>query len=302
MSEGASLVEARPSSLRVWMAAIRPATLTAALAPVGVGSALAAADGVFRPLVAAAALLGAMLIQIGTNLHNDYADFEKGADTEERLGQARATQRGWLTPMQVALAAALVALLAMAVGVYLVSIGGWPIVVIGLCSLLCGWAYTGGPFPLGYVGLGDVFVLVFFGGVAVCGTYYVQALTWSTSALWASIPVGALATAILVINNLRDRHTDAEAGKRTLVVRFGERFGRAEYLVMLVVAYLIPPLAWALGFGQAGWMLSWLSAPVAWMELRTLSRSDGAALNPLLGRTARLGLLYGILFSIGALL
>jgi len=302
MSDGLSLLEGRPSTLRVWLAAIRPATLTAALVPVGVGSALAAADGAFRPWVAAAALLGAMLIQIGTNLHNDYSDFEKGADTADRLGQARATQRGWLTPTQVAFAAGLVALLAMAVGVYLVTIGGWPIVVIGLSSLLCAWAYTGGPKPLGYVGLGDVFVLVFFGGVAVCGTYYVQALEWSAAALWASVPVGTLATAILVVNNLRDRHTDALAGKRTLVVRFGERFGRAEYTLMLAVAYVIPPLAWALNVGHAGWMLSWLSAPLAWVELRAVARSDGASLNPLLGRTARLGLVYGLLLAVGALL
>ena len=217
----------KPSASKVWLAAIRPATLTAAVGPVAVGTGLAAADHQFSAAPALAALVGAMLIQVATNLHNDYEDFVRGADTDDRLGAPRATQRGWLNARQIITAAIAAAILAVLVGIYLVWVAGWPIVAIGLGSLLCGFAYTGGPAPLGYLGLGDLFVFIFFGVVAVTGSYYVQALTVTSSVLIASTGVGALATAILVVNNLRDRHTDKGAGKRTLAVRLGQRFGRA---------------------------------------------------------------------------
>ncbi len=290
------------STPTIWLAAIRPATLTAGVAPVLVGTALAFSDGVFHPWPALAALAGALLIQIGTNLFNDYADFEKGADTEERIGPARAVQKGWLTAHQVAAASAVAFAAAVAVGVYLVMVAGWPIVVLGLASVACGVLYTGGPRPLGYVGLGDVFVLAFFGVAAVCGTYYVQALTVSAAAVLCSLAVGALATAILVVNNLRDRFTDAKAGKRTLAVRFGARFARAEYVVLVAGAYAAVVAGWASGIGGAGWLLALLSAPLAVAEVRGVLASDGPALNAHLGGTARLGIVFGGLLALGAVL
>lgn len=291
-----------PSTPAVWMAAIRPATLTAGAAPVIVGTALAIADGVFAWLPALAALAGALLIQIGTNLFNDYADFKKGADTEERLGPARATQRGWLSPRQVATGSAIAFLAAILVGTYLITVGGWPIVAIGLTSVACGVLYTGGPYPLAYVGLGDVFVLIFFGVVAVCGTYWVQALTLTSAVVAASVGVGLLATAILVVNNLRDRFTDAKAGKRTLVVRFGATFARGEYVGLVVGAYGLLIGLVSVGAVGPGWLLPLLSVPLAIGEIRAIHQKDGADLNPHLGGAARLGLLYSGLLAVGVVL
>jgi 1,4-dihydroxy-2-naphthoate octaprenyltransferase len=214
-----------------------------------VGTALAWRNGVFQPLPAVAALLGALLIQVSTNLANDYFDFVKGADTEERVGPVRVTQAGLLSPgavrngMLAALAASLL------VGVYLVSVGGMPIVVIGVLSLLCAVAYTGGPYPLAYNGLGDLFVFVFFGLVAVAGTYYVQALAFSWEAVWAGVGVGAVSTAILVVNNLRDVETDTRAGKRTMAVRLGVPLTRAQYTLCWALAALVP----VVGVGVYGW-------------------------------------------------
>lgn len=293
---------ARPPAFQVWWAAIRPATLAAGATPVLVGTTLAAADGVAQPLAAAAALCGAILIQIGTNLFNDYADFVRGADTGDRLGPARVTQKGWLTTREVAWASVAAFGLAVAVGTYLVAIGGWPILVVGALSVACGVLYTGGPWPLGYIGLGDVFVLIFLGVVAVCGTYYVQASVVTPAALLASVGVGAMATAILVVNNLRDRHTDRVAGKRTLVVRFGATFARAEYVALVGLALAIPPLGWAIGVAEPGWMLALLCAPLAGSEVRGVLRTDGVGLNRHLGGTARVGLVYGVLLSVGVLL
>ena len=294
--------DAAPASrIATWLAAIRPATLTAALGPVAVGTGLAAADGKLDVLPALAALVGAMLIQIGTNLFNDWADFEKGADTEERLGPARAVQRGWLSGRQVLSGAIMSFALAIAVGIYLVVHAGPWLVAIGLVSVLCGFAYTGGPAPLAYTGMGDIFVLGFFGVVAVSGTYFVQALTLTPHVVIASLAVGALATAILVVNNLRDRHTDARAGKRTLVVRFGERFGRGEYITLVAAAYAVPLSMFALT-GQTGWLLPLLSVPLAVHRVRQMLRTDGRALNAELGATAQLGLLFNGLLAAGVLL
>lgn len=293
---------AHPGRLRAWLAAVRPATLTAGIVPVVVGTALAAGDGVARPAVAAAAMLGAVLIQIGTNLVNDLEDFRRGADTADRLGPARAVQKGWLSQREVATGAAVALGGAVAVGAFLVAAGGWPIVGIGLASLLAAVAYTAGPFPLAYLGLGDLFVLLFFGVVAVCGTYWVQALALSPGAVWASVAVGLAATGILVVNNLRDRITDARAGKRTLVVRLGAAFGRAEHAASLLGPYAVVAGAWAAGVGGPGWLLPLASLPLAIKEVRDVRRKDGAALNPHLGSTARVGVVFGALLSLGVAL
>lgn len=298
MSSLAAVTEPRPS-LGTWVLAIRPKTLTAALAPVAVGTAAALAEGQARWLPALAALVGAILIQIGTNLTNDYYDFKKGADTEERLGPKRVTQSGLIAPRTV-LAGALTSFgLAFAVGCYLMWIGGWPIAVVGVASLLSGYAYTGGPFPLAYNGLGDLFVFVFFGLVAVCGTFYVQAGTVSELAVLASVAMGTSGTALLVVNNLRDASTDVKANKRTLVVRFGERAGRIEYVAMLVLSFAVPVLLWATGRASAWVLIALLSAPVAWPPLRRVLREQGAALNPALGETARFQIVFALLFAIG---
>src|SRR5690606_23925593 len=187
-----------------------------------------------------AALICALLIQIGTNFANDVFDYQKGTDTQERTGPLRVTQAGLLTPRQVFRGMCLVFGLAFLIGLYLIAVGGWPILVIGLLSILSGIAYTGGPYPLGYHGLGDLFVFIFFGPVAVCGTYYVQALEWSWLALISSVPVGLLSVAILIVNNYRDRHTDVKAGKRTLAVRLGGKLTRWQYGLTLALAYIVP--------------------------------------------------------------
>jgi 1,4-dihydroxy-2-naphthoate octaprenyltransferase len=279
--------------------AARPKTLTAALVPVLVATGLAYGMGVGRWLPALAALLGAVFIQIGTNLINDYYDFKKGADTHERLGPQRVTQSGLIAPGTVMAGAAVCFGLATAVGLYLVSVGGWPIVVIGLASLLCGYAYTGGPFPLGYNGLGDLFVFIFFGLVAVTATYYLQAGTVDAAAWWTAVPVGAIGTMLIVVNNLRDVTTDVKAGKRTLAVRFGTGVGKAEYVLLLVASYATPFVMFALGLASAWVFLALLSLPLAVPPLKRVLKEQGAALNPALGGTARLQLVYGLLFALG---
>ncbi|MCK6516673.1 1,4-dihydroxy-2-naphthoate polyprenyltransferase [Myxococcota bacterium] len=291
--------EPRPSTLKVWLLACRPATLLAGVTPVVVGAALAQANGVFQLGPALGALLGATFIQIGTNLANDYYDFKKGADTDARLGPARAAQKGWLTPREVATGTVVALGMAFLTGLYLVAVAGWPILALGLVSIALAVGYTGGPYPLAYHGLGDLFVLIFFGYAAVAGTYYVQALTVAPEVWLAATPVGALATAILVVNNLRDRYTDAEANKRTLAVRFGATAARIEYSLLVAVAYAAPMLAVSLGWGGLGWLLPLVSLPLATRQVRAVWQTDGAALNPHLGATARLELLVGALLAIG---
>lgn len=298
---GPLAVKPRPT-LKHWVMAARPKTLTAALVPVLVATGLAYGMGVGRWLPALAALLGAVFIQIGTNLINDYYDFKKGADTHERLGPQRVTQSGLIAPGTVMAGAAVCFGLATAVGLYLVSVGGWPIVAIGVASLLCGYAYTGGPFPLGYHGLGDVFVFIFFGLVAVTGTYYLQAGTVDAAAWWTAVPVGAIGTMLIVVNNLRDVTTDVKAGKRTLAVRFGPGVGKAEYVLLLVASYATPFIMFALGLTSAWVFLALLSLPLAVPPLKRVLKEQGAALNPALGGTARLQLVYGLLFALGLFL
>jgi 1,4-dihydroxy-2-naphthoate octaprenyltransferase len=295
---GAALSGVRPGSLRAWVLAARPATLTAAIVPVVVGTAAAHALGEVRKGPAIAALLGSMLIQIATNFANDVFDHEKGADTEERLGPTRAVQAGLLRARAVRAGMAVTIALAVAVGVYLASVAGWPVIAIGVASILSGLAYTGGPYPLGYHGLGDVFVMLFFGFVAVCGTVFVETGAVPLLAVLASIPVGALATCILVVNNLRDRHTDVKAGKRTLAVRLGRRGVLAEYALLLVAAYAIPA-ALAVWHDRPALFLPLVSLPLAALLFRRITASEGRALNPLLASTAKLLLLFGALFAAG---
>jgi 1,4-dihydroxy-2-naphthoate polyprenyltransferase len=291
---------APPVPLRVWLLAARPRTLTAAVAPVLVGTAVAAAQGGFRPLPALAALLTAMCLQIGTNFANDYHDFQRGADTHERVGPKRVTQSGLVAPRTVRAAALATFAVAFVIGIYLAAVGGWPIALTGLASIAAGWAYTGGPWPFGYHGLGDAFVFVFFGLVATVGTTYVQLHGAPTAAWIAAVPVGAIATAILVVNNLRDIATDARAGKRTLAVRLGPAGTRAEYVLLLAVAFAAP---FALLPFARPWVLLPLAAlPLAAAPMRLVLRGQGAELNSALGGTARLHLAYGALLALGLLL
>lgn len=292
----------RVTRTQAWILATRPKTLPAAVVPVLVGSAVAAADGLFSLLPALVAMLCALLIQIGTNLANDYFDYVKGADSPDRIGPLRVVQSGLISPATVRNVMIGIFGLTFLLGLYLVWIGGWPILLIGIASIISAVIYTAGPFPLAYVGLGDLFVFIFFGIVAVTGTYYVQALSWSTEAFIASLPVGAISTAILVVNNYRDIDTDRIARKRTLAVRIGRKATRIEYRLLLLVAYIIPVLQ-ALAQEEPLWLLPLLSMPFAWQVLRIVSRStDGGALNGALAGTGKLLAVYGILYSAGFIL
>jgi len=288
-----------PGSVRAWVLAARPATLTAAFAPVAVGTACAWRAGGLRWNTAFAALVGAFLIQVATNFANDMYDFQKGADTEERLGPLRAAQAGLLTVAQLRRGIVATFALALGVGVYLTWVAGPAVVVIGLSSIAAGLAYTGGPFPLAYNGLGDVFVMAFFGFVAVCGTAFVQALYVPDLAWLASIPIGALATAILAVNNVRDFEGDAAAGKRTVVVRFGRQGGVREYVVLLAVAYAAPLVILLLGWTGAWVCLPLLTVPIGVKLARSVARDRGVVLNETLAGTAKLLSVYGILLAIG---
>ncbi|GGJ03531.1 1,4-dihydroxy-2-naphthoate polyprenyltransferase [Halobellus salinus] len=299
---------------KAWVIAARPQTLPAAASPVVVGTGLAVHDGVFAIFPAIAALVGAGLIQIGTNFANDYYDAVQGADTEDREGFTRVTAGGLIAPETVKRAMYLTFAAAILLGTYLVSVGGVPIVIIGLLSVASGIAYTGGPYPLGYHGLGDLFVFVFFGLVAVAGTYYVQAAavlagpfpvgippeTVPVAAVVAALPIAALSTDILVVNNVRDKEEDATTGKRTLAVRFGYRFARAQFVALLVLAYAVP--VWFLlrsGYSVAV-SLPYLTLPYAVAVTRTmLTETAGEVLNPALERTGRLLAGYAVLFAVG---
>lgn len=292
----------QPTPFQIWLLAARPKTLPAAAVPVIVGTAVALSERVFSPGPALAALLAALLIQIGTNLANDVFDFKKGADTTARLGPVRVTQAGLLSPGQVLAGMWFTFGLAALIGVYLVLEGGWPIVIIGLLSIAAGMAYTGGPFSLGYNGLGDLFVFIFFGLVAVGGTYYVQAGLVSPAAWAAAVPVGLLAAAILVVNNLRDIDTDRAAGKKTLAVRFGARGVQMEYTLLVVGAYACPLLMWLTGTSTVWVLLAWLSLPLTRPLFQLIWREKGRVLNQALAGTARLELVYGLLFSAGLIM
>lgn len=287
------------SKLQIWLLAIRPKTLPAATAPVIVGSAVAIMEDRFLFLPAFAAMLGALLLQIGANLANDVFDFHRGADSESRLGPTRMTQAGLLTSKQVLMGMWIVFGLAVCVGLYLFSVAGWAVLVIGMLSILAAIAYTGGPLPLGYYGLGDLAVFIFFGPIAVCGTYYVQAGAVSPTSIWASIPMGLLTVAILVVNNLRDIKSDRLVGKKTLAVRLGEQGARWEYALCLLCSYLIPLVMGLVGVSSFWVLLTWLSVPVALKLIRMIVYEKGSALNKALAGTGQLELIYSLLFSGG---
>lgn len=288
------------AQIALWGSAARVRTLPASVAPVLIGVVLAYADGVGHWQAAVFALIGAILIQIGTNYANDYFDFVNGADTAERQGPRRLVQAGLVRPEAMRRATIIVFGLAVLVGLYLAARGGWPIVLVGVASILCGLLYTGGPFPLGYRGLGDVFVLLFFGPVAVAGTYYVQALDVDWRPIVAGLGPGLISAAILAVNNLRDRETDARADKRTLAVRLGVRFTRLEYTICVVVACLTPLVFLASGVAGFGMLLPLLTLLALPPVHRTVwSDADGAALNGALAETGKLLMLYAVLFCIG---
>ena len=288
-----------PGSFQAWVLAARPPTLTAAVVPVAVGTACAQAAGGFNAGPALAALTGALLLQIAANFANDVFDFEKGADTAERLGPTRAVQAGLLSAGSVRRGLWIVLGLALLVGVYLTAVAGLPVIAIGLASMAAAVAYTGGPYPLGYHGLGDVFVMLFFGFVAVMGTAFVQLGHVNELTVWAALPVGALATAILVVNNLRDLETDRRAGKRTLAVRLGERGAVIEYALLLAVAYLVPVALFVTGRAGPAAVAPLVTLPLALRLLRQVAKERGRALNPLLAKTAKLLFVHGLLFALG---
>lgn len=291
------------STAAVWLMAARPKTLFAAAAPVIIGTAMAIKAGGFHLPAALAAFLGALLIQIGTNFANDYSDFKSGADAGPRLGPIRVTQAGLVTPSQMKAATTLVFALALLVGIYLVYRGGWPIVVIGLSSILFGVLYTAGPWPLGYNGLADLFVLIYFGPVAVGGTYYVQTHAFSPDVILTGFAPGLFSVGILTINNLRDIETDRRAGKKTLAARFGRTFARIEYLTVMTIAVLIPAVLVTFAGARPFVLIASLTLLAAIPAGRTALRApDGPTLNNLLATTGRLLLLYSVLFSIGWLL
>jgi 1,4-dihydroxy-2-naphthoate polyprenyltransferase len=291
------------SHLRLWLVAARPRTLPAAVAPVLVGTALAASEDVFKPLRFAAALVGSIFIQIGTNLANDYSDARRGADTEDRLGPVRVTAGGLMPPRRVLVGTWVAFGIAVAAGSYLAAVAGWELLVVGAVSIAAGVLYTGGPRPYGYEGLGELFVFVFFGLVAVGGSYFVQTedLRWEAVAL--GVPVGLLAAAILVVNNVRDIETDRRAGKRTLAVRLGRERAVRVFNVMLDLAFAAVPVIAIVGDIDDWIMIALLATPLAVPLTRTLAkRGDGPALNKLLADTGRLLAVFSLLLSIGLLL
>jgi 1,4-dihydroxy-2-naphthoate octaprenyltransferase len=290
------------SKWQIWLLAARPKTLPAAASPAIVGSAVAFSAGNFQPGPALAALLAALLLQIGANIANDVFDFHRGADTAARLGPLRVTQAGLLTPTEVRRGMWVVFGLAALLGIYLAAEAGWPVVLMGLAAIAAAIAYTGGPFPLGYHGLGEVFVFIFFGLVAECGTVFVQSKGLNPLAWWSAIPVGLLIVNILVVNNLRDIETDRAAGKVTLTVRLGVEAGRGEYMICLVIAYAIPLLMVFLGVGPAWLLLAWLSLPAALPLVRSIYNDRGRPLNNTLAGSGCLALLYGLFYSLGLIL
>ncbi len=286
--------------LRVLWQTMRPKTLTAAFVPVLVATALVKAEGgEILPWISLLALLSAMMIQIGTNFINDAIDFEKGADTEARLGPARATQQGWLTRSQVLALGLGSFAIAFALGVPLAIEGGWPIVAVGVLSLLMGYAYTGGPFPLAYVGLGDLFVILFFGLVAVGGVFFLHTKMYPAPAVIAGLQIGLLATVLIAINNLRDLDQDRLVSKKTLAVRLGPRLGRFEVLLLVATAYGLHFYWWNQGDTWAFW-LPWLALPLALKVVWTLLHTEPSReYNRLLAQASFVHMLFGVLLSIG---
>jgi 1,4-dihydroxy-2-naphthoate polyprenyltransferase len=287
------------NKFKTWYLAIRPKTLPAAFMPVAVGSALAYQYGYFTAIPALVTLLCAFLLQIGSNLANDLFDHLSGADTKERKGPLRLVAAGLIPPRQMKMALGIVFGCTFLLGLYLVKIGGVPILIIGILCIIASIAYTGGPYPLGYNGWGDVMAFVFFGLIGTMGTYYVLALSLTTEALIVSIPVGALITNILIVNNYRDFDTDRKAGKRTTVVLFGRKFARIQYIFLLFCAYTAPIIIWLLYEWSAWILLPFVSFPLAIRLVAMMNTLEGRELNIALEQSAKHVALFGILFSIG---
>jgi 1,4-dihydroxy-2-naphthoate octaprenyltransferase len=298
----AAAAPARPSGIQAWKLAARVPTLTAAVSPVLVGIALAIRDDAFEFGPALAALLGALALQVGANFANDVFDFKKGADTSERLGPPRATQMGLLSAKTMLIGMWAAFGLAFVIGIYLVAVAGWPVVAIGLSSIVAAIVYTGGPWPIGYHALGDAFTFVFFGLVAVGGTYFVQAEEMTGLVIAAAVPVGCTVTMILVVNNLRDIPTDRQAGKTTLGVVMGDRGTRAWYMFLLAAAYVVALGCWVVGSLEWPAVLVLASLPAALAPARAvLGGVAGRALNPVLKSTARFHLAFAVAWSAGIL-
>jgi 1,4-dihydroxy-2-naphthoate octaprenyltransferase len=292
--------ELKHSRIKVWWLTIRPATLWAGGAPVLLGTAIAYLDDQHRLALAFIALICAIFIQIACNLVNDYADFQKGTDREDRLGPARAAAQGWLSVDDLKKGAIFCLIIAFLLGIYLSYHGGLGILILGICSLMAAVAYTAGPFPLAYLGLGDLFVLLFFGLGAVGGTYYLQAQTLSMLSLFAGLAVGSLATAILVVNNLRDRISDEKSHKRTLAVRFGAKWTRIEYTILIAFAFLFCSVTfWQIQTSMRyAFLVPLILLPRAVKLVRLVWMKDGVELNPLLGQTAQLEMFYCLILSL----
>jgi 1,4-dihydroxy-2-naphthoate polyprenyltransferase len=291
------------SPIRIWLMAARVRTLPASIAPVLVGTSLAGYLDIFHPLRFLAALVGAVFIQVGTNLSNDYSDARRGADTEDRLGPVRVTAGGLVPPRQVLVATYISFGIAVLAGIYLTIVAGWQLLLVGAASILAGVLYTGGPRPYGYEGLGELFVFLFFGIVAVAGSFFVQAerLIWEAFAL--AVPVGLIASAIIVVNNFRDVDTDRRAGKKTLAVRLGRARTRDMYAAMIYGAFILAPVTWVFGPLRPWVLLPWLTLPLAARVVRLVRNNiDGPSLNQALAQTGVLQLVFCVLLSAGLLL
>ena len=285
--------------MKIWFLAIRPKTLSAAISPVILGCALAYHDGSFHLLICFMTLLAAVLIQIGANFANDVFDFEKGSDREDRLGPTRLTQSGLISAAKMKKAMWIAFALAICVGFYLALIGGWPIVIIGLASIAAGIAYTGGPYPLGYHGFGDVFVFIFFGLIAVPGTYYLQSGTINELSLYMGVVIGMLSTAILVVNNLRDKDTDKLSGKKTLAVRFGNKFSKIEYGTLMLIPFLLPLYIWWNIENELSILITTFTLPISFHLITQVFSQTGSDLNLVLAKTARFLFIFTVLLSAG---
>ena len=287
---------------QIWSLAICPKTLPAAASGVVMGSALAWMDHSFQILPAFAALCVALLLQIGSNVANDVYDFERGADTSERHGPLRVTQAGLLTPAQMKHGMWIIFGIAALFGLYLAYLRGWLVILLGLAAIVSAIAYTGGPFPLGYYALGDLFVFVFFGVMCVAGTYYVQTGLVSVAAWWMSVPIGFMITDILVVNNLRDVDNDRTAHKHTLAVLIGEHWTRIQYVSLMIVSFLLLPVLIWRGILPVFTLLAWLSLSLAWTSTRVVLTQRGRPLNAALAGTGQTALAFSLLFFIGILL
>ena len=284
-----------------WLIAIRIKTLPAAISPVILGTALAFHEGNSNSFILFMTLLAAVLIQIGANFANDVYDFEKGSDRADRLGPQRATQSGLIPPEDMKKAMWKIFALAIGVGFYLAYVGGWPIVIIGLASIAAGIAYTGGPYPLGYHGFGDIFVFLFFGLIAVPGTYYLQTGSVTEFSLWLGAVMGMLATAILVVNNLRDRDADIISGKKTLAVRFGKTFSKIQFILLVMLPFVLPFHLWR-QWNNMSFLLTLFTLPIAVHLIIQLFNNTGADLNKVLAGTARFLFIFTLLLSAGLII